>query len=115
MRIRTPLISTHLTSAEGEYKSPYGEIKSKWQKTDSGLILEVIIPANTTARIQIPLIEHTSLAKKSLLNQKENTAALFGQKVLVNGEILNDEDLVGQDKKSKTITVDAGSYIIEVK
>ncbi|CAM3971267.1 glycoside hydrolase family 78 protein [Pseudoalteromonas mariniglutinosa] len=110
-----PLISTHLTSAEGEYKSPYGEIKSKWQKTDSGLILEVIIPANTTARIQIPLIEHTSLAKKSLLNQKENTAALFGQKVLVNGEILNDEDLVGQDKKSKTITVDAGSYIIEVK
>ncbi|MBQ9663125.1 MAG: family 78 glycoside hydrolase catalytic domain [Oscillospiraceae bacterium] len=49
-----------LTHAEGSYKSLYGEVKSRWEKTDSGVSFEIEIPANTTAEILLPTGEtHT--------------------------------------------------------
>ncbi len=36
------------------HATPYGTVKSEWQRTDEGLTWKVEIPANTTARIHIP-------------------------------------------------------------
>jgi len=44
-----------LTWAEAEYPSMYGEIRSAWRRTDDGLVLRVTIPANTTARVYVPV------------------------------------------------------------
>lgn len=43
-----------LRHAEGSYKSLYGEVKSRWEKTDSGVRFEIEIPTNTTAEIILP-------------------------------------------------------------
>ncbi len=36
------------------YHSPYGEIRSEWEKTGKNVKMNVIIPANTTALICLP-------------------------------------------------------------
>ncbi|MFA3792007.1 family 78 glycoside hydrolase catalytic domain [Aliiglaciecola sp. SL4] len=110
-----PLIPAQLQFAEGEFQSVFGTIKSKWQKTDSGLTLDVLIPANTTAHIQIPLMQYTHPSEKSLFSLKERKAVLLGRKIVVNGKVISDESLLEQDQKTKTISVGAGRYIIEVK
>lgn len=37
-----------------DYDSPRGRIRSAWKRTGGGLELEVVIPANTRARVEIP-------------------------------------------------------------
>ena len=49
-----PIPGGTLTHAEACYKSPYGEVKSRWEKTDSGVKYTVTIPANCTAEICLP-------------------------------------------------------------
>lgn len=43
-----------LTHAEASWASPYGEVKSRWEKTGIGTCFEVEIPSNTTATITLP-------------------------------------------------------------
>ncbi len=50
-----PVVVGDLTWAEAEYPSMYGEIRSAWRRTDDGLVLKVTIPANTTARVYVPV------------------------------------------------------------
>ena len=55
-----PVPGGTLRYAEGSYKSLYGEVKSRWEKTDSGVTYEIVIPTNTTAEIVLPTGEpHT--------------------------------------------------------
>ena len=55
-----PVPGGTLRYAEGSYKSLYGEVKSRWERTDSGVSFEIEIPANTTAEILLPTGEtHT--------------------------------------------------------
>ena len=49
-----PVPGGELTHAEASYKSLYGEVKSRWEKTESGVKFDIIIPANTTAEILLP-------------------------------------------------------------
>ena len=49
-----PVPGVALTHAEANYKSLYGEVKSRWEKTDSGVKFEIEIPANCTAEIRLP-------------------------------------------------------------
>jgi alpha-L-rhamnosidase len=49
-----PYLTKELTYAKAEYHSVYGEIVSHWQYENGKLKLRVVIPANTTARIDIP-------------------------------------------------------------
>ena len=42
------------TFAEAEYRSVYGEVKSGWQKTQTGWQYEITIPSNCTAEILLP-------------------------------------------------------------
>ena len=49
-----PIPGGGLTHTEAGYKSSYGEVKSRWEKTESGTRFAFEIPANTTATITLP-------------------------------------------------------------
>jgi alpha-L-rhamnosidase len=49
-----PCIDNELTYAKASYQSVNGRISSSWVKTNGHLMLEVEIPANTTATIHFP-------------------------------------------------------------
>jgi alpha-L-rhamnosidase len=46
--------ATGLTWARGSYDSPYGRIISAWKIADGRFSLHAVIPANSTATIEIP-------------------------------------------------------------
>tara|TARA_R110002033_G_C3897451_1_gene240051 strand:+ start:53295 stop:56060 length:2766 start_codon:yes stop_codon:yes gene_type:complete len=62
-----PLIGSQLTSARGEIESPYGKIVSSWKINNGQFELKVVIPPNTTARIEIPSNDSTILKDGSFL------------------------------------------------
>jgi len=62
-----PTPGIQLQSVKAEYNSVYGKIESNWEKTGSGLALEVTIPPNTKAEVVIPIKQRMSL----LLNEEE--------------------------------------------
>lgn len=43
-----------LTWVKAAYQSPYGEIRSEWEKSSSSIKMNVTIPANTSALIYLP-------------------------------------------------------------
>ncbi|MRX64824.1 Bacterial alpha-L-rhamnosidase [Maribacter sp. RZ05] len=49
-----PIPGGPLTSAEASYHSPYGKISSAWKKENGSFYLNVTVPPNTTAIINIP-------------------------------------------------------------
>ena len=49
-----PIPGGTLAWAEAGYRSIYGEVKSCWEKTDSGTKFTVTIPSNTTADVTLP-------------------------------------------------------------
>jgi alpha-L-rhamnosidase len=53
--IIAPQINSKLTSATTSYVSIRGPIKTAWQRSADKLILDVTIPANTTATVYLPL------------------------------------------------------------
>ncbi|MCZ4223149.1 alpha-L-rhamnosidase [Pedobacter rhodius] len=55
-----------LTHFEASYKGPHGQILSSWKKTANKISYHVIIPANSTASVEIPVIA----GKKAYLNGK---------------------------------------------
>lgn len=53
--VRPPFADeTDLTYAKGSYKAIVGEIKSAWEKKDSGFELSVVVPPNTEAAVYAP-------------------------------------------------------------
>ncbi len=59
-----PRIGGGLSFAEASHLSPYGEIKSRWEIQGEKVILEVSIPANTTATILLDDAQHVHSAEK---------------------------------------------------
>ncbi len=49
-----PYLTDNLSYARAEYHSVYGDIKSHWERKNDHLKLHVVIPASTTAVIEIP-------------------------------------------------------------
>jgi alpha-L-rhamnosidase len=43
-----------LAWAEATLQTPYGPVKSRWDRKGSGLTLSVTVPANATAQIRLP-------------------------------------------------------------
>lgn len=42
-----------VTNAKAEYHSPYGTIKSEWKKEEKSFVMNIEIPANTTATVYL--------------------------------------------------------------
>jgi len=49
-----PVPGGSLTFAEANYRSIYGEVSSRWEKTPEGISYQITIPANTTADVLFP-------------------------------------------------------------
>ncbi len=43
-----------LTFAEASFDSPYGEIRSRWERSTNGIAYTFAVPANTTAELRLP-------------------------------------------------------------
>lgn len=52
--IISPVPGGTLTWAEADYRSIYGEVKSRWEKTGNGTKFTVTVPPNTTADVVLP-------------------------------------------------------------
>ena len=52
-----------LTYARAALQSPYGEIISAWQLTESDFCLQVTVPPNTTATVRIPAAKLTQVSE----------------------------------------------------
>jgi alpha-L-rhamnosidase len=51
----SPNFVTGLTHFEASHEGPYGTIVSSWKRTANGISYTVIIPANSTATLHLPL------------------------------------------------------------
>ncbi len=62
-----------LTWAKSSYQSPYGEIRSDWEKTGTGVKMNVSVPANTSALVYIPAKAAAEIQEggKPILEQKD--------------------------------------------
>jgi alpha-L-rhamnosidase len=49
-----PIPGGTFTFAEASYASLYGKVRSRWEKTENGFCLNLDIPPNTSAEIQLP-------------------------------------------------------------
>ncbi|MPN02974.1 hypothetical protein SDC9_150195 [bioreactor metagenome] len=50
----SPIPGGSFTFAEAKYRSIYGEVSSRWEKTSDGVSYTVIVPSNTTADVRFP-------------------------------------------------------------
>jgi len=83
--ILDPHIMEGLNSFEASHIGPYGKISSAWKRINDGIRYDIIIPANSTATINLPITR--------------------GMNIYVNGKINN----IGK------IDLTAGKYVIEQK
>jgi alpha-L-rhamnosidase len=58
-----PLVTGDLTFAEGSTQSPYGQIKSRWEKKGDLLNLEVTVPPNSSATVHLPTSDVKSVTE----------------------------------------------------
>jgi len=49
-----PLFARQLSQATAELETPYGRALSSWKRLDHHVDLEVVVPPNTTATLQLP-------------------------------------------------------------
>jgi alpha-L-rhamnosidase len=52
--ILKPTPTKKLEYSKASFESPYGEVASGWERKDGKLIIDIKIPANTTATIILP-------------------------------------------------------------
>ena len=63
-----PSVINELDYANTSYPSVYGEIMSNWKLEDNKLIMDISVPANTTASVYVPAInaENVSIDKQEI-------------------------------------------------
>jgi alpha-L-rhamnosidase len=61
-----PYFAPKLTHFEASHKGPFGIIESRWVRTGSDVVYTVVIPANSTASVTLPMVA----GKKTFLNGK---------------------------------------------
>lgn len=58
-----PNIVEDLKEVKGSYRSIHGQIRSEWKRTGNKLVMHVVVPPNTTARIYIPAKEGSAITE----------------------------------------------------
>lgn len=77
----------------GEWKSPYGLIRSSWRRTEKGLAWEIVVPPNSAAEVWLP--------------------AARGKRVTESGRTLEQTEgvrLLKEHEDSLVLEVSSGSY-----
>jgi alpha-L-rhamnosidase len=77
-----PQLDASLTRARGEYDSVYGKIVSDWTATPAGpFVLQVTIPANTTAKVFLPAIPNAHVFQDGQPVSSEQEGGTFAVRV----------------------------------
>jgi hypothetical protein len=82
-----------LTWVKSSYQSPFGEIRSDWEKSGTALKMNVTIPANTTAWVYVPA--------KSVSEVSESGKSVSGRK---------DIQVIGEENGRIVLKVGSGDY-----
>ena len=82
--ILQPKVGGKMRFAKGGFESPYGEIKSGWEKTSKGYIYRVTIPANTTASLNL---QAEGINKVTVLKGQEGVGPFRSLKGKVMAEL----------------------------
>ncbi|SDG92431.1 glycoside hydrolase family 78 protein [Chitinophaga filiformis] len=82
-----------LTEATGTLQTYYGQVKSSWQLQNGQFVLDVEIPANTTATVYVPV--------------KGGGAVMESGKPITEGK---DIRVLGNDKDQITLQIGSGQY-----
>jgi alpha-L-rhamnosidase len=82
-----------LTAASARYHSIYGEIASSWQIQDSRFMLDIAVPANTTATVILPGAEASKVTEG-------------GQRVETAEGVIQ----VNQEQQATVVEVGSGTY-----
>ena len=93
-----PLPGGPLTSAKGEYDSPYGKIISDWKIENGTFFLDVVIPPNTSAQIILPSGDIDKLVINEEKTEQSEVVTLY--------EIMDDKI---------TIEVKSGQYQLKLE
>ena len=88
-----PEMVGNITWVKGSYWSPYGEIRSEWEKTDEMIKINVTIPVNTTALVYI------SALNADLITEN-------GKPITNNPEI----EIIGTENGRTVCRVGSGEY-----
>jgi alpha-L-rhamnosidase len=92
-----PYIPEDLQWVKGTHVSPYGIIRSEWEKKSEGLVLNISVPCNSFAQMNFPT------------NDKS--------KIVMNGKPLNNSESIrmGVNRSGKiTAELSSGEYIFTV-
>jgi len=95
-----------LTFAEATYNSLFGEIKSRWEKSENEFQLRATIPPNTTALVSIPVSEFSNPTIK------ENGIVCFKNKK--EAKQIEGLHFVSSNNKEIVFEVGAGFYSFSV-
>jgi alpha-L-rhamnosidase len=93
-----PYFFKELDHAEGELNTVKGVIKSAWRRQGKSLVLEVTIPANSTAEVHLPA--------KSVNSVTENGVKIADAKGI---------KLLNQSKNGLTLEAGSGIYHFNIK
>ncbi len=88
-----PEIVGDLTWVKSSYQSPYGLIRSDWEKTNVGMKMNVSVPANTSALVYVPANSASEI--------KESAKAISN---------LKDVRVVGEENGRIVLKIGSGDY-----
>lgn len=102
-----PAVVGDLQWAQGHHDTVRGRVACAWQRQGSRLLLDVVIPANTRAVVQVPM-----------LGSAERDVLESGEPIVVHGEPTNADPMLvvhAVDAHRCEVHVGAGSYHFEVR
>jgi alpha-L-rhamnosidase len=110
-----PIVTEHLSFAEASFQSPHGKIGSRWSLNTDSLVLEIDIPPNVEALLEVPAVV---FSKSSLLNKRDITPLLGA--VSINGKAIAEfgDNLVTKASENANVSnyvkLTTGHYIVKV-
>lgn len=111
-----PLITERLSYAEAKYQSPHGTIGSRWSLNPTNLILEIAVPPNVEALVEVPAVIFPQFSEFD----KGEVSPLAGS-VFINGKPIAEfrDNIVSQPASNPNVSnyvkLSTGHYIIKVK
>ncbi len=89
-----------LVDVDGKTGSVYGTISSKWKKQGANITLDVIVPANTTAQVYLPIIKGKSVFEGNRELHENKTKGIC---------------YVGEMKDARVYEIVAGTYHFAIR
>ncbi|MBN2578072.1 MAG: glycoside hydrolase family 78 protein [Pirellulales bacterium] len=99
-----PELGEGIDWVKASYRSLHGEIASAWKREGSKLVLDVTIPANTTAKVSIPVNVNREIEREKLVSESGRPLS-EAPRVKVIGK--------GKSQLSVDVEVEAGQYHFE--